>query len=70
MPAMIRPKNKGTSIAYAILGVPENLVNDENYKGYKNLRSKREKKSTNATDVDMSYNSKNMYYDDSDGQRY
>lgn len=70
MPAMIRPKSKGTSIAYSILGVPENLVNDENYKGYKNLRRNREKKSDNATDVDVSYNTKNLYYDDNEGQRY
>jgi len=43
MPAMIRAKNKGTSIAYAILGVPENLVNEESHKGYKNLKRNKGK---------------------------
>lgn len=72
MPGMVRPKNKGTSIAFAILGVPENLIHEEAYKGYKNLRQRHENKQYKLVEsnTDTRVNNGNMYYDDVTNQRY
>lgn len=64
MPAMVRATSKATAIAYKILGIPENLQNDESMERYRRLRNKHLKlqKPKDHIEQSQTYESLDMSY--------